>query len=95
MFQILIEIKDYFNEKDNKKLIDMIRAIHDNIGKEKKFIDLFDKLKLFPFKFFNISIKDSNFFQINELKEDTKLIVSPSNDLIIDCINKIFIEGKN
>ena len=94
MLHIITEIRDYFNEKDNKKIIDMIRAIHDNIGKEKKFIDLYDKLKLFPLKFFNISIKGKNLFQINELKKDTKLTVTPTNELVIDCINQIFNQGK-
>ena len=94
MLQIITKIRNYFNEKDNKKLIDMIREIHDNIEKEKNFINLYDKLKLFPLKLFNISIKGQNLFQINELKEDTNLIVTPSYDLVLDCINQIFNEGK-
>ena len=94
MEHIITEIRDYFNEKDNKKLLDMIRAIYDNIEKEKKLIDIYDKLKLFPLKFFNISIKGKNIFQLSEFKKDTNLIITPSSDLVLDCINQIFKEGK-
>ena len=94
MSHIKTQIKKYFNEKDNTRIIDMIRGIHNIIEREQNFIDVYKKLKLIPFKFFNISIKEQNLFQINELKDDTKLIIIPSYPIVIDCINEIFTEGK-
>ena len=54
MSHIKTQIKKYFNEKDNTRIIDMIRGIHNIIEREQNFIDVYKKLKLIPFKFFNI-----------------------------------------
>ena len=94
MSHIIKEINDYFNENDNKKKIDMIRLIHDNIEKKTKFIEIYDKLNIFPLKFFNLSVSDKNLFLIDDLKDNTELIIRPSYAIVIDCINQIFTGGK-
>lgn len=91
---IIEEINDYFNENDCKKKISIIREIHDNIKKEKKLFDFKDKLSLIPFKYFNLLINNQNMFIIEDLKQDTKIIIEPCYPIVIDCINEIFQNSK-
>ena len=94
MVHIISEINDYFNENDNKKKLAIIREIHTNINKKKKLIDLKDKLSLIPFKYFNLLINDKNTFIIENLKEDTEIVINPCFSIIIDCINQICQNSK-
>ena len=88
------DINKYFNENDNKKKISIIREIHDNIKKTKKFIDLKDKLSLIPFKYFNLIINNQNMFIIEDLKKDTEIFIDPCYSIVIDSINQIFKNSK-
>ena len=90
MNHIIEEINGFFNENDNKKKLNIIRKIHDNIGKKKKLIDLKDKLSLIPFKYFNLLIKEQNMFIIEELKQDTEILIESCYPIVINCINQIF-----
>lgn len=90
MNQINEDINEYFDENDYEKKKEIIRAIHNNIDKKKKFIELKENLNLFPFKYFYLNVNNKNFFRINDLKEDTEIIIAESYPIVIDCINQIF-----
>ena len=92
--RIAEDINGYFNENDNKKKMEIIRTIHENIYKNIKFCDLKSKLSLFPFRYFNLLIKDKDMFIIEELKKDTEIYIKPSYPIVIDCINQIFQSSK-
>ena len=94
MSRIIEKINEYFSESDLKKKISKIRNIHDNIYKKIKFIDLKENLSLFPFKFFNLLINDQNMFIIDELTNETEIVITPSYPIVIDCINEIFYQSK-
>ena len=94
MEHIIEDINEYFNENDNKRKISIIRQIHDNINKKKKFLDLKDKLSLIPFKYFNLTINGQNMFILEDLKEDKELSIEPCYPIVIDCINQIFQNSK-
>ena len=94
MNHIIDEINDYFRENDNKRKISIIREIHDIIKEKKKLIEFKDKLSLIPFKYFNISINDQNMFIIEDLNEDTEIIIDSCYPIVIDCINQIFQNSK-
>ena len=94
MNHIIEDINEYFDENDYEKKKEIIRTIHQNIDQKKKFIELKENLNLFPFKYFNLNVNNKNFFRINDLKEDTEIIISESYPIVIDCINQIFQSSK-
>ena len=94
MNHIIENINKYFDENDNKKKQDIIRSIHDNIERKKKFIEFKNLLKFFPLKYFNLSINNQNSFIIDDINDDSEIIVYPSYPIVIDCINQIFKSSK-
>lgn len=92
---IIDYINKFFNKYDNKEKIDIIKYIHNNIERKGLFSEFKEKLKLFPMKYFNISVNKENMFIIDELKDNSEITINPNYPIVIDCINQIFQTSKN
>ena len=88
------DISDYFDQNDDKKIKEIIISIYENINKKIKFIDLKDKVNLFPLKFFNITMDKKNLFIIDDLNKESELIIIPSFPIVMDVIVKMFYISK-
>ena len=89
------KINEYFNEKDPNRKINKIKIISDNMDKEITFMDLEENLSCFPFKFFNMYKENKNILIVEDLENDTKLVISPSYPIVYDCLSEIFQDSKN
>ena len=49
-------------------------------------------LSIFPIKFFILYKEEQNMFILEELKDDTNLIIRPNYPVVIYCLNEIFQE---
>ena len=92
--EITEEIKGYYNNSNSTEIIKKIRDIHDNIEQEIPFNKLLDVSKLFPFKYFYISINSNNSFEITDIKSTSIIKINSSFPLVINSINNILYEYK-
>ena len=92
--EIVEEIKDYYDKKDNTKIINKIKKLNLYINTKIPYNQLSEISVLFPLKYFNISVDSKNCFEITDIKDNSKIEFNFSFPIVIDSLIKIFYDNK-
>ena len=92
--EIKEEINKYYEVYDSDEIIDNIRNIHSIINKKIPYNKLFDILKIFPLKYFIISIDSKDIFLITDIKKDSKISLIFNFPIIMESLNDILYLNK-
>ena len=87
--EIVEEIKDYYDKKDNTKIINKIKKLNLYINTKIPYNQLSEISVLFPLKYFNISVDSKNCFEITDIKDNSKIEFNFSFPIVIKIINNI------
>ena len=92
--EIKDEINQYYEEYDSSEIIKNIRNIHSIINTIIPYDKLFDELKIFPLKYFIISIESEEIFSITDIKENSKISLKFNFPIVMESINDILYQNK-
>lgn len=92
--EIKDEINKYYEGYDSSEIIKNIRNIHSILNTTIPYDKLFNKLQIFPLKYFIISINSEEIFSITDIKKDSKISLKFNFPIVMESLNDILYHNK-